>query len=127
LLTEEEKERIRQEHRILLAKRMQLQGEPVSSEPVETDRSDAEETNAILREEEDKFYGDKPDYVKVKDRHGNVRWMLRSEFEQKRFRKYKVRKKRKHRSTRKLLERLSVILIILAMIIITIVALRTVT
>lgn len=106
---------------------MQPQNEQGSFETVDADKSVAEETNAILREEEAKFYSDKPDYIKVKDRHGNVRWMLRSEFEQKRFQKYKVKKKRKHRSSRKLLERLSVILIILAMIIIAIVAFRTVT
>jgi hypothetical protein len=128
LLTEEEKGRIRREHRSLLEKRQHdLENQVFQKEQTERDKAVEEETQAIIREEEDKFYQDKPEYVKVKDRNGNVRWILKSEYEQKKYRKYKVRKKRTHRSSKKLLERLSVLLIIVAMIIIAIIAYRAVT
>jgi hypothetical protein len=127
LLTEEEKERIRKDHRAQLEKKHRdIEGRVVEQEQMTVDKAVEDEIAAIHREEEDRFYKDKPDYVKVKDRYGNVRWMTKSEFEEKRYRKYKVRKKRKHRSSRKILERLSVILIIVAMIIIAIVAYRAV-
>ena len=128
MLTEEDKERIRKEHRTLLEKRQhELEGQVAEQEMTQHSKLTDEEVSEIQREEEDKFYTNKPEYVKVKDRHGNVRWMLKSEFEQKRYKKYRVRKKRTHRTSKKILERLSVVLIILAMIVIAIVAYRIVT
>ena len=128
MLTEEDKTQIRKEHRALLEKRMHETEDIVTDqEMVEHSKIIDDEVKEIQREEEDRFYADKPDYVKVKDRQGNARWMLKSEFEQKRYRKYRVRKKRTHRKSKRVLERLSVVLIILAMIIIAVVAYRIVT
>ena len=127
MLTEEEKEQIRKDHRAQLVKKHKdIEGQIVEQQQVTTDKAIEEEIAAIHREEEDKFYQEKPDYIKVKDRYGNARWMTKSEFKEKRYRKYKVRKKRKHRSSKKILERLSVVIIIVAMIIIAIVAYRAV-
>lgn len=127
MLTEEEKERIRQEHRSVLERRHRdLEQQVTKREAEGSDKTVKDETAAIISEEEDKFYRDKPDYIKVKDRNGNIRWMLKSEFERKRYRKYKVRKKRTHRTSKKILERLSVLLIIVAMIIIALIAYKAV-
>ena len=128
MITEEEKERIRKEHRALLEKRQQeLEHQVTAQEQSEHDKLVKDELETVIHEEEDKFYQDKPDYIKVKDRQGNIRWMLKSEFDQKRYRKHKVRKKRTHRSSKKILEKVSVVLIVLAMIVISIILYRSAT
>jgi adenine specific DNA methylase Mod len=127
LLTEEEKDRIRKEHRALLEKRQhELEQQVTAREQSEHEKETQGEAEEVVRAEEDKFYANKPDYVKVRDHQGNVRWMPKSEFEQKRYRKVKVRKKRTHRGSRRILERISVVLIVLAMIVIAIIAYRAV-
>ncbi len=128
LLQEKEKERIRHEHRALLEKQQhELEGKVAEQQHLAHEDSVHEERESIVREEEEKFYQDKPDYISVKDKNGNIRWMLKSEFSKKRFRKHKIKKKRTHRKSRRILERLSVVFIIIAMVIIAIIAYRSVT
>ncbi len=105
----------------------ELEGKVVEQIDQAHEDSVQEAREAIIREEEEKFFQGKPDYVQVKDKNGNTRWMLKSEFNKKSYRKHKIRKKRTHRKSRRVLERLSVVLIIVAMIIIAIIAYRSVT
>ena len=127
LLPEEEKERIRREHRAMLEKQQhELEGKVAEKQHLAHEDSVQEEREAIVREEEEKFYQDKPEYIRVKDKNGDIRWMLKSEFSKKRYRKHKIKKKRTHRKSKRLLERLSVVLIIIAMLIIAIIAYRSV-
>lgn len=118
MLTEEEKNRIRQEHWDFLERRhLELTKRLEAGERIRREREYSEEMMRIKEEIEDEVYKDNPDYIKYVSHSGTTKWILREDFEKKRYRRRKIRKKHKSSLKRKLLEKGSMALIIVLMLV----------
>ena len=96
MLSEEEKEKIRQEIREDLEQREQRDAEEIKRrameragggetvEPIDEQQLAEAEIQRLKQEEEDRFYRENPNYVQYVDRYGQKRWIHRKLFEEKR-------------------------------------------
>jgi hypothetical protein len=96
MLSDEEKEKIRQDTRKELERREQQDNEELqrramtdsgagpSVEPIDSAQLTEAEILRLKREEEDRFYRENPNYVQYVDRYGQKRWIHRKLFEEKR-------------------------------------------
>ncbi|MBL7191609.1 hypothetical protein ISS30_07915 [bacterium] len=127
MLTEQEKNRIKQEHCDYLERRHQELIRRIEDEKnIQREKELQEEYERIREEEEDKLYQDNSDYVKYISHDGKPKWILREDFEKKRYKRRRVRKKHKRSLKKTLIVKGSTIFIILIMIITAVLAFRLV-
>jgi hypothetical protein len=96
MLSEQDKEKIRQKVRRELERRIQRDAEEIrhreledavageGAEPLNQDQLTEMEVQKVKREEEDRFYRENANYVQYIDRYGQKRWIHRKLFEEKR-------------------------------------------
>ncbi len=127
MLSQEEKERIVNEHTSTLENRHRELVKKLEEEERLSIRTTAEiELDKIRREEEDAFYTGNPDYVKYIGHDGKSRWITKEEFEKKKYRRKKVRRRHERSFSRKLWERFSIFVIIIGMVLAIIFAFKLV-
>jgi len=125
MLTEQEKERIINDHKAFLEKRhLDLVKKLEEEERRRARNTQDKELEKIRREEEEAFYGNDPNYVRYIGSDGSPKWMTKEEFDQKKYRKRRIRKKHERTWNKKLWEKTSVFIIVIAMILIIVVAFK---
>ena len=125
MLTEQEKKRIKSDHKAFLEKRhLDIVKKLEEEERRKTRSKQDKELERIRQEEEETYYGDNPNYVKYTGSDGTPQWVNREEFEQKKYRKRRVRKKHERSWNKKLWEKTSVFVIVIAMILIIVLAFK---